>query len=757
MRELPGRRQAEPHSTVLRGVVKRITFRNSDNGYSVLQVEPDSGDKELTTAVGISPQARVGAYVTMTGSFITHPKFGQQFTFTSLTETPPSTAAGIQRYLSSGLITGIGKKTAERIVNELGSSALEVLRNEPEKAAKIPGVGKKKADAISLALVQQSDFDQILQFLVEHNISPNLSAKIYERFKGRTLHTIKSDPYALAREIRGIGFQKADQIARNVGIAIDSAVRLQAGLYFALESASDEGHCYLSQQALIERARMLLGIEDGGMLGEHLTYLLTNDHLTTFEGGIFLKSYARAEESVAHFVSERSRTQKKNALDPTVINSCISAAESALGVSLSPEQKVAVESAGSYGFLIITGGPGCGKTTIIKALTILFEQTGMSYALAAPTGRAAQRMSQVCSAPASTIHRLLKFDPMLNNFVFNEKNPLPYDAIIIDEASMVDILLARDLFAAIPPRCTVILVGDKDQLPSVGPGRVFGDLVHCRDVRVISLSKLFRRGEESHINSVAYMINTGSVPEIPTPDGVTKSDAYFIQRDDAEEVAKLIESLVAEQIPKKFGFSGTDIAVLTPSNRGPLGTIELNRRLQERLNPRSSHPDEEILPFGDGELRVGDRVCQRVNNYKIDPVGVYNGDMGTIYGVNREDSKVTVELWDGRLLEYPKSEIYQLSLAYTVTVHRSQGMEVPCVVLALDTSHFTLLERQLVYTGVTRAKKLLIVVGSKRALAMAAKRATTKKRCTMLLERIYKNLTPEQPRLIPLDDEYSGF
>jgi exodeoxyribonuclease V alpha subunit len=564
---------------------------------------------------------------------------------------------------------------------------------------------------------------------------------------------LRSDPYLLAREIRGIGFQTADQIARNLGIEPDSPKRLQAGLFFALTSASDDGHCYLSRPALTEKARLLLGIEEITALQENLDILLAQDLLTLHEGGVFLKNFDRAEDLVARFVAERALTPKKNALEPQLIRECITEAERALGVSLSPEQQVAVESSARYGLLIITGGPGCGKTTIIKALTLLFEQTGMSYALAAPTGRAAQRMSQVCSKPASTIHRLLKYDPLTNSFVFNAKNNLPYDALIIDEASMVDILLARDLFQAIPQRCTLILVGDKDQLPSVGPGRVFADLVGCKDIRVISLSKLFRRTEESQINSVAYQINTGETPDIPTPDGVTRSDAYFIQREDSEEAARLVESLVAEQIPKKFGFSGTDIAILTPSNRGPLGTQELNKRIQERLNPKDSHRDDEILQVGEIEFRVGDRVCQRVNNYKIDPTGVYNGDMGTVLSVNTDDQRLSVELWDGRLIEYPKGEISQLSLAYTITVHRSQGMEVPCVVLVLDTSHFTLLERQLVYTGVTRAKKLLIVVGSKRALAIASKRAQTKKRCTMLLDRIQQLSSPDQVRFVAVEED----
>jgi len=735
----------------MRGTVERVTYRNQDNGYSVLQIRPDEGPQRLT-AVGICPQAKVGSYVILKGNSTTHPKFGAQFHVTSLTEAPPSTSSGIERYLSSGLITGIGKKTAERIVQEFGEETLDIIRQDPNRIAAVPGVGIKKAQLLCEALLHQSEFDLTLQFLVEHKISPTLSAKIYERFKGKTVEIVKTDPYILAREIRGIGFHTADVIGLNLGIAADSPKRLRAGLYFALDDASHEGHCYLSRQSLYDRAKSLLGIEDSTELAEQIDILLAEGAFVSYGGGIFLPSFNDAEAAVAHFVAERSKPRAATRIDSETVTQCITEAEAALGIGLSPEQRLAVDSAARFPLLIITGGPGCGKTTVIKAVTLLFQKLGFSMALAAPTGRAAQRMSQVCGQAASTIHRLLKFDPSNNQFVFNAKNPLPLDALIIDEASMVDILLARDLFAAVPLRCTLVLVGDKDQLPSVGPGRVFGDLVGGRETRVIQLSKLFRRAEESSINTIAYMINTGTVPTIPTPDGITKSDAYFIQRDDPEDSAKLIETLVAEQIPKKFGFSGTDIAVLTPSNRGALGTIELNKRLQERLNPRDGKPDSDILPWNDTFYSVGDRVCQRVNNYKIDPAGVFNGDMGTIMEVTRDLSRLVVELWDGRLITYEKVDIGQLSLAYAMTVHRSQGMEVPCVVLTIDTSHFTLLERQLVYTGVTRAKKLLIIVGSKKALAMASKRANTKKRGSLLLDRIEKELLPAQISLIPLDE-----
>ncbi len=722
-------------SEIIRGTVDRVTFRNQENGYSVLQINLDDRNDRIT-AVGISPQIKAGAHVTASGSFLDHPKYGRQFTVHTISETPPSTKGGIERYLSSGLISGVGKKTAKRIVNEFGTTALDIIREDPTRVAALAGVGKKRAELLQAALLRQTEFDQVMRFLIEHQISPNLSARIYSRLKNKTIETLKSDPYLLAREIRGIGFHTADTIALNLGIAPDSPLRLRAGIYCALLNGSDEGHCYLPEKILLERAQLLLGLEHAPDLGEQLNQLLAEGDLVSYSGGIFLKHFDAAERFVADRV--RRRLYPLSAHDGSGISyqEAIKESERTLGLTLSSEQGYAVQLATRFPLMIITGGPGCGKTTMIKALTLLFEKAGMSYALAAPTGKAAQRLSQVCSAPSSTIHRLLKYDPYSKEFIFNARNHLPYDALIIDEASMIDILLARDLFAAIPDRCSLILVGDKDQLPSVGPGRVFSDLIRSPHVKTIQLSQLFRRNAESRINTVAHMINVGQLPDVPAPDGITKSDAYLIERREMEESAKLIESLVAEQIPRKFGFSGSDIAVLTPTNRGPLGTTELNKRLQERLNPRARHSSATMLEVGETSFRIGDRVCQRVNNYKIDPSGVFNGDLGVISAVDSEGTSLTVELWDGRLINYTRGDLGQLSLAYAVTVHRSQGMEVPCVVFTLDDSHFTLLERQLVYTGVTRAKKLLLIVGSKRALSIATKRTQTRKRCTLLLERI---------------------
>jgi exodeoxyribonuclease V alpha subunit len=740
-------------TVVIRGIVDRVAFRNDENGYSVIFITPedltlpspeekaptlasDSKSPKTLVATGIAPQVKPGSNVILSGYFTVHPKFGRQFSIISLAETAPTTVEGLERYLGSGLIKGIGTGTAKRIVKSFGTDVLSVIKSNPEKIAALAGVGRKKADLLYAAVAQQGDFDQVLRFLTEHDISSTLAAKIYHRFQERTLKILETDPYALAREVRGIGFHTADSIAIKLGIAPDASLRLKAGIICALNEACDEGHCYLSKRSLVDRARLLLGLEEPPDLLEEITALITNGDIRLYRDGVFLANFYDAEERVAHFISDRAERTLCTEDRSKDLEHAINDAQLALGVTLSAEQRYAVELADAKSLLIITGGPGCGKTTMVRALTQMFQHSGRRYALAAPTGKAAQRLSQVCGATASTIHRLLRYDPFSKGFVHNAQNPLELDALIVDEASMIDILLARDLVAAISQGCKLILVGDKDQLPSVGPGRVFADLIRSPHVATIQLSQLFRREAESRINSVAHLINIGELPEIPTPDGIMKSDAYLIERRSIEDSANLIESLVAEQIPRKFGFSGADIAILTPTNRGPLGTIELNRRLQERLNPRDKHSKLSLLEIGDASFRVGDRVCQRSNNYKIDPAGVFNGDMGTVAEVNQEDQSITVELWDGRLIQYSRGDIGQLSLAYTITVHRSQGMEVPCVVLALDESHFTLLERQLIYTGVTRAKKLLIIVGSKRALGIATKRMQTKKRGTMLVERI---------------------
>ncbi|HMO02150.1 MAG TPA: ATP-dependent RecD-like DNA helicase [Oligoflexia bacterium] len=721
---------------IVKGSVSRITFHNPQNGYVVLQVAAEPTEA-ITTVVGNWASPKIGAQIYANGKQKHHPKFGLQLEAVSITEVAPSSTEGVIKFLGSGFIKGIGPATAEKIVAKFGARSVEIARLEPAKIAAIPGVGKARAKALSESLNADQQRQTIFQFLSEKGISLLLADKIIKRFGNQTIEIVSKDPYLLARHISGIGFQIADEIARGVGISLDAPVRLKAGICYALEQALDDGHCFLGKDQLLRKAQNILRLEsDSSCLEELLAVLGKEGAIVIDQARYYLPQIYRAEKSLAELIEVKVNHLKENKISNAVIDQSIKIAARELKISFSQEQIEAVQTAAAENLLIITGGPGCGKTTIIRAICELFKRADKKLLLAAPTGRAAQRMSQVCEQSASTIHRLLRYDPFRGSFIHNISNPLEADCIIVDESSMIDLMLARDLFAATARDCLLVLVGDKDQLPSVGPGRVFADLIATGKIKVVSLKKLFRRSEESRINSVAHSINAGEIPYIPQPDGETKSDAYFLPRSEAVDAAELIEKLVADQIPKKFNFKPREITVLTPGNRGIVGTVELNKRLQARLNPAKGDDFELAIGETGNVFRLGDRVCQRTNNYNIDEYGVFNGDLGEVVELSREQRALTVELWDGRLIRYEAKDINQLSLAYAVTVHRSQGSEIPCVVLVLDESHYTLLERQLIYTGVTRAKKLLIVVGSKRALALSARRTNAAKRQTTLVEMI---------------------
>ncbi len=728
--------RAQDHSEqLLHGVISRVVFQNQENGYSVFRVDSAEHDGEVTV-VGHALNLSSGTHISARGIFQTHPRFGRQFSALSITEVTPSGGTEILSYLASGIIKGVGAKTAEKLVEAFGDATLDVLVSDPDRAAAIPGIGRHKAMIMHDALREKSDDQEILKFLLKHQITLSLAHRILRQYGRSTIEVVSRDPYRLAREVWGIGFKTADAIALAGGMSVDSSARIKAGLVFTLQKASEtEGHCYLKKDDLLQRTSELLQLADSHDIATNYHELLYDGEYQVLEvdGFVGIKLLADNEEFVANCVRQRLEKRSSRVTSEEVTDS-IEQTEKELGITLSVEQRETVRRAASEKLLIVTGGPGCGKTTVVRALANLFVQAGLILRLASPTGRAAQRLSEVCGLPASTIHRLLRFDPRKNRFTHDEKLPLMADVVIVDEASMLDIYLARSLFAALKPETTLILVGDKDQLPSVGPGKVLADLLSLPQIPSVGLSVLFRRGRESSINSLAHMINAGEVPHIPEPDGKTKTDAYFLPRATPDAAAKTIENLVADVIPTRFAIPASDITVLTPMNRGPLGTESLNRRMQQRLNPQVD--TEQEIDLGTTVFRLNDRVCQRVNNYDLHEAGVYNGDTGRIFEVDKQRGRLSVELWDGRLIDYEKADLSELSLAYAVTVHRSQGSEIRCVVLALHDQHFTLLERQLIYTAVTRAKQLLIVVGSKRALQIACKKSRAGERLTLLAKRI---------------------
>lgn len=730
---------------VLRGVVERIIYRNPENGFAVMQFDSEGGER--LTVVGHAINIKAGAHLVVKGTLGKHPKYGNQFKAESITITDPSTATDILRYLASGVIKGIGKGTASKIVKEFGKEAINVIYNSPEKLATVEGVGRHRAQLISKAFAQRKEEQEIERFLIERSIPRALAHRIYKRYGARAIEIISNDPYQLAMDpgMRGVGFITADEIARERGLTLTAPARIKAGIYYALQRASDDGHCFLSREDLNRRAHALLSLEEPIDIEPFVQALVDADYLNLNQFGVYLKNYDLAEIIVANFIAARGNKIANSETPRETVKATLRSVEAALKVELSDEQKQCAFAATEYPLLVITGGPGAGKTTVIRAITSLFSRINKSVLLAAPTGRAAQRMSQVTGLEAKTIHRLLGYDPGTGGFRHNTANPLTVngrevDALIVDEASMIDLLLARDLVQAIPKNARLILVGDKDQLPSVGAGRVFADIISVEEVQTIRLTQLYRRSEESAITTAALQINAGEIPAIPEPNGETKSDAYFVARSDPEEAAQTLVKLVSDQIPRRFGISREEIAVLSPSNRGPLGTVALNALLQEAINPREARRSGELLPMGDFEFRLGDAVCQRRNNYDLDEAGVFNGDTGTVISIDKENNELVVQLWDKRIITYSTSDLAQLSLSYCVTVHRSQGNEFPCVVLALHDSQYGLLERQLLYTAVTRAKKLLIVVGSKRAFTIGCRRTPSGRRCTALGERIRENL-----------------
>jgi exodeoxyribonuclease V alpha subunit len=730
-------------SDYFKGIIQRITYQNAENGFSVIRAELAEGKDSGTshTVIGSLPTSLIeGGVFVARGVWQTHAKFGKQFKAYSITESLPTTTEAITRYLSSGLVKGIGEKLAERIVNHFGEATLQVIEETPDRLSEVNGIGQSKIDELKEIWNERKDERETLLFFQSYGISTTMARRIYKSYGSKSIETVKSNPYILCEEIWGIGFLTADRIAYALGIDTYDIERLMAGISYTLDDSQSNGHTYLPYEELLQKTKSLLKIDDETTIAKALNHACLSGKIYDYNQKYYRPTLFNLERKAAECIAKRAYGKKTihkdipvHLVEETISTRNIGTAFND-SITLSEEQKEAVHLAATSPLLLITGGPGCGKTTIVKSIGMLFKKAGLSIRLAAPTGRAAQRLQEVCGIEASTIHRLLKYDPMKRCFIHDESDPLPFDVLIVDESSMIDIPLAASLLKAVSDKTRLIFVGDADQLPSVGPGLFFPDLLTTEEVPKVKLTRLFRRAEESSINDIAHLINQGVSPAIPEPDGSGIRDAYLLKVKDQEEAGALIERLVCEQVPKKFDVRSEHITVLSPMNQGALGIIALNKRLQSRLIQKGAGTPS--VKIGSTEFHVGDRVCQRVNNYTIHTAGVFNGEQGVIFGIDTEAKSLYVKMWDGREVTYTGDTIHQLDLAYALTIHRSQGSEVPVVILVLHDSHHIMLERQLIYTAVTRAKKLLLVVGTKSALNKATKQIRSSKRFTALKELI---------------------
>jgi exodeoxyribonuclease V alpha subunit len=795
-------------SDILRGVIERITFHNEENGYTVAQLQPE-GANYTVPVIGAMLGINVGESVELRGAWTAHPQYGRQFKADTVKTVLPATIAGLEKYLGSGLIKGVGPVTAKRIVRKFGLDTLRVIEEEPKRLHEVLGVGPKRVAIIIRAWAEQQKIKEVMLFLQSHNVSTGLAVKIYKKYGDDAIEVVTSDPYRLAADIYGIGFITADKIARELGIAADAPERVAAGVAYVLSQAADEGNVYLPAAELTSRSAELLGVKPA-LVQQGIVTLREQEQVWVEEAGdrgqgagirnqeaggrgqetqrsngflalaeerpVYLIPFYRGEIGVAN----RLRRLAEATADRLVTfrsfdwPAAFAAIQAQTRLALTPRQQDAVQAALTHKVTVLTGGPGTGKTTTVRAIIRLAEAAGAKTLLASPTGRAAKRLSETAGRPAKTIHRLLEVKPA-EGFAFtrNEDNPLEADLVIVDEVSMLDLLLTNHLLKAIPAGAHLLLVGDVDQLPSVGAGNVLGDVIAAIEqgagvrgqesgVRgrgaessptpascllspdpyrlppapcflppasctVVRLDTIFRQPEGSYIITNAHRINRGQMPIL---DNRNARDFFLFKEEDPEKAAALIVELVQERIPRKFGLAADDIQVLSPMHRGEAGVGALNTRLQAALNPAGSGKAER--PVGGRVFRVGDRVMQIRNNYEKD---VFNGDMGRITAIDLEEQTVGVRM-DDRTVSYDFLELDELIHAYAVSVHKSQGSEFPAVVVPLLTTHYLMLQRNLLYTAVTRAKRLVVLVGTERAIAIAVRNDKAKERYSGLAERL---------------------
>src|SRR5450755_3553306 len=724
---------------VLDGVLERVTFANPETGYTIARIAPERGGAELVTAVGPLLGAQVGEFLRLRGRWSSHPKYGRQFEVHSYATVLPATAAGIQKYLGSGLIKGIGPVMAERMVAHFGVDIMHVIDDEPGRLTEVDGLGPKRTAKIAAAWAEQKAIKEVMIFLQGVGVSTSLAVRIYKKYQDGAIGVVRNEPYRLAADVWGIGFKTADTIAQAVGIPHDSPERIKAGLQHTLSEATDDGHCFLPALSLITEAAKILDVGR-----ELITPCL--DELVVAEGvvreavplgdnevsAVYLVPFHRAERSLASGLLDllHAGQDRMAAFQRVDWEQALTWLRGRTGTELAPEQEEAVRLALTERVAVLTGGPGCGKSFTVRSIVELAKARKAKVVLVAPTGRAAKRLAELTGHEAATVHRLLQLQPG-GDAKYDRDNPLDADLVVVDESSMIDLILANKLVKAVPRGAHLLLVGDVDQLPSVGAGEVLRDLLAASDVIPrVRLTKIFRQAQQSGIVVNAHRVNAGSPPRLRD-----FPDFFWFTCEDTEETAALTVDIVARRIPRRFGLDPRrDVQVLTPMHRGPAGAGNLNVLLQQTLTPHAEGQPERR--YGGRVFRVGDKVTQLRNNYDKGAAGVFNGTIGVVSGMSLEDSKLTVLTDEDESIDYAFDELDELAHAYAATIHRSQGSEYPAVVIPLTTSSWMMLQRNLLYTAITRAKRLVVLAGSRRALAVAVRTSGAGRRHTSLTHRL---------------------
>ncbi|WP_369201074.1 ATP-dependent RecD-like DNA helicase [Streptomyces sp. PU-14G] len=745
---------------VLEGVLERITYANEDNGYTVARVDTGRGAGDLLTVVGALLGAQAGESLRMEGRWGSHPQYGRQFHVDNYVTVLPATVQGIRRYLGSGLVKGVGPRIADRIVSHFGVRTLEVIEEDPKKLIGVPGLGPKRTQLIAAAWEEQKAIKEVMVFLQGVGVSTSIAVRIYKHYGDASISVVRGNPYRLAADVWGIGFLTADRIAQSVGIPHDSPERVKAGLRHALSLSSDQGHCFLPEERLISEAVKLLQV-DTGLVIDCLGELAADEE----EGGVareavpdpadperdltavYLLPFHRAERALAAQLQRLLHTSEDllPAFQGVDWQVALGWLASRTGARLAPEQQEAVKLALTSKVAVLTGGPGCGKSFTVRSVVELARAKKARVVLAAPTGRAAKRLAELTGAEASTVHRLLELKPG-GDAAYDRERPLQADLVVVDEASMLDLLLANKLIKAVPPGAHLLLVGDVDQLPSVGAGEVLRDLLaDGGPVPAVRLKRIFRQAQQSGVVTNAHRINAGAPP---LTEGM--SDFFLFAAEDTEAAGALTVDVAARRVPAKFGLDPRDVQVLAPMHRGPAGAGALNGLLQQAITPaRPGLPEKR---FGGRVFRVGDKVTQIRNNYEKGANGVFNGTVGVVTALDTDEQRLTVRTDEDEEIGYDFDELDELSHAYAVTIHRSQGSEYPAVVIPVTTGAWMMLQRNLLYTAVTRAKRLVVLVGSRRALGQAVRTVSAGRRCTALDHRLAGREPPREAGRVPGGD-----